>query len=131
MTKNAMDISLEKRKCKKKSEASSLDIFKTYSKEACLMENQLKVARKHCGCTPWEYPIVPGYASKICDVFGTICFERTMKSVSTSDDFDCPNSCDAISYSLSVSSTPLVEESLCPPDHKTMTTDLFHDFYGN
>ena len=53
---------LEKRKCLKHSEnlmpeaQVHLDVFKNYSRKACLLECQARQLQEDCGCLPYYFP---------------------------------------------------------------------------
>ena len=88
----------KERKCKTKQESHGLKLFKTYTQEACLLECHLTEASVRCGCTPWNYPHIPG--SLLCDALGIHCFERHLKLLNTQSTCDCPIDCDSVSYSF-------------------------------
>ena len=67
-----------------------------------------------------------------CDVYGNICFEKSMNNVTLEDICDCPNECNSISYSFSVVSTPFDPKEMCPRNVKKESEDfLMKEFYLN
>ena len=109
-----------------KEETEGLTIFQTYSREACILECQIKRAVARCGCYPWEYPISTEGTFLFCDNIGNICFDRMMKNISTALACHCPMDCDSVSYSYSIVSNPISEEEQCPTKGKG---SLFQEFY--
>ena len=94
--------------------------------QACILECSLDVAKKRCGCTPWNYPtVLKESGSSICDVFGNYCFSQAMKSVTSKNVCDCPNDCRSFAYSVTVASSFLNEKIYCPKD-----AGLLKDFQG-
>ena len=49
-----------------------------------------------------------------CDIYGNLCFEKSMNNVTVEDTCKCPIECDSITYSFSLVSTPFNPEELCP-----------------
>ena len=111
-------------------EHSSQTIFKPKSQSTCLLECRLKQAQKKCGCVPWDYPhfdLAGGKRTEVCVIKGTECFEKVMSGVSEDEDevdgvdgdhtdhemCDCPQDCNQVTYSYSVTSTALQEERIC------------------
>ena len=67
---------VSQRGCKFEDETSGLMFFKKYSKQNCLFECKIKVAKKHCSCVPWNYPATQ--QDKVCNIFGNVCFLREL-----------------------------------------------------
>ena len=61
---NIRDIDPASRGCRFPDEIEGLEILKVYSKAGCQFECMLKEAVERCGCTPWNFPVVPG---KLCN----------------------------------------------------------------
>ena len=57
---NIANLSPADRECRFPHETQGLQILKVYTKEGCQFECSLRKARELCGCTPWNYPFVPG-----------------------------------------------------------------------
>ena len=55
---SAASLSESERGCRVSKETNDLSIFKTYTKEGCLLECMIKQAYDKCKCVPWNYPIV-------------------------------------------------------------------------
>ena len=45
------------RKCRLDTDTDDLDVFKVYTKIACLFECKMKYSARRCGCIPWNYPV--------------------------------------------------------------------------
>ena len=102
------------RGCRLANENRGLKIFKTYSREGCILECQMTRAARECGCYPWDFPISTNENEDIlfCDIFGNVCFEKVMENTNTTS-CDCPMDCDSISYSYNIFSTPIQPEEEC------------------
>ena len=114
------------RNCRLRGETGGLEIFKTYSREACTLECQLKQAVESCGCQPWDFPIIADNQFYVCDVFGNICIERSLKNSSLGLGCHCPMDCDSVSYSYSIVSTPISEKEQCSTKGDY---SIFEEFY--
>ena len=92
-TESAQTMPFDDRQCRASSEAAAagLNIFKQYSREACVFECSIRESRRKCGCTPWNYPLEE--SGSICDVYGNYCFHQAMKEATTNPTCDCPNDC--------------------------------------
>ena len=70
-----------------------------------------------------------------CDIFGNICFEKSMNNVTFEDFCECPNECNSISYSFSVVSDPFDPKEICPrsfnPKKKNSGDFLMKEYYAN
>lgn len=129
------ELSENQRSCRLDEDTETLDIFKIYTRSACLFECKLKYSLQRCGCIPWEYPlqinntvtVTVTYTSRIlkyvtfysqellfCDIYGNICFENSMDNATTEKDCYCPMECNSISYSFSIISTPFNPKEMCP-----------------
>ena len=53
---SAKSLQEYQRNCRLDEVTDSLDIFKIYTKEACMMECKMKYSMNKCGCVPWNYP---------------------------------------------------------------------------
>lgn len=129
-TDMAISMPFEDRQCRASSEADAagLKIFKKYSREACVLECSLRMSRKKCGCTPWNYPLVLEEEENdgLCDVFGNYCFHQAMKESTTKPECDCPNDCRTYGYSITVSASFINEQLNCPSNAK----GIFGEFQG-
>ena len=47
-------------------------------------------------------------------MYGSYCFEKSMRNIPQEWTCDCPVECNSLSYSFRVASTPLDSEALCP-----------------
>ena len=54
------DLDIETRKCKFLDETQGLTIMKQYTKDGCVFECMIKMAKEECGCIPWNFPHPPG-----------------------------------------------------------------------
>ena len=50
-------LSESQRNCRLDEDIESLDIFKVYTRAACMFECKMKFSTKRCGCIPWNYPL--------------------------------------------------------------------------
>ena len=66
----------------------------------------------------------------ICDMYGNVCFEKSMKNITVEETCDCPMECSYISYSFSVVSTPFDANKLCPGSNGKADF-LMKEFYEN
>ena len=124
-------LDIKKRQCKFADERQGLKIVKRYSRINCLFECSMDVAENTCGCRPWDYPRensstrVPKN-NRICDFFGSSCFNKLMKKDYTEEQCrkKCTSDCNEIKYSLSVDQSPLEsQEYVCvDPTSKDVTT---------
>ena len=114
---SGQELREEQRGCRLQRENEMLQIFREYSREACVLECQVQQAFQRCGCYPWDYPFNHQDDDFIiCDIYGNICFDDMIKSNSkdSCDVARCPMDCNSISYSYSIVSTPFKENELCP-----------------
>lgn len=128
---SGQSLSEVQRGCRLREENDELQIYREYSREACLLECQLQRAGQRCGCYPWDYPFYHDEDDlSICDMFGNICFDNVMKNDSKElcDLAKCPMDCNSISYSFSIVSTPFIPDELCPSSGKD---SIFEEFYNN
>ena len=117
-TKDTIRIPLEIRKCLHPEETSGLQLFKTYSKSACLVECNLKKAYNICGCLPWNYlhfnqPDSGAGITELCDMEGNHCVEKVMEKFENDLSCSCWPSCVEISYTHTLISSPLEGKSFC------------------
>ena len=64
----------------------------------------------------------------MCDIYGSLCFEKYMKNVTLEKECDCPLDCDSITYSYSLVSSRLYENEICTGNQNS-PTPLMKDFY--
>ena len=122
-------LTFGQRRCRASSEADAagLQIFKKYSREACVLECSLHLASKKCGCIPWNYPMNDREAAGLCDVFGNYCFYQAMDEAARKHECDCPHDCRSVAYSVTVSASYIDEQLSCPQTEAGM----FGDFQGS
>ena len=113
-------------------EHAAQTIFKPKSQSTCLLECKVKQAHKKCGCVPWDYPhfdLPEANRTEVCVLQGSECFENFMAGVRDDEDgdgiegvededgehemCDCPQDCNQVTYSYSVTSTALQEDRIC------------------
>ena len=128
--RSGQSLSEAQRGCRLRQENGNLEIFREYSREACMMECQLQQAVRRCGCQPWDYPFYHQDDLSVCDMFGNICFDKVMKTDGKDlcDLATCPMDCSSISYSYSIVSSPFIPDELCPSKG---TDSIFEEFYNN
>ena len=94
--KDAIDV--DRRECRFPEENKSLKVFKSYSRQACLLECRTEKATNLCGCTPWNYPYVS--TNKTCtNVATTECFEVVFNNIEDNE-CDCLMECNLVKYSF-------------------------------
>ena len=59
---NLLDMTVDLRNCMFTHESQDMEMMRAYSQAGCKFECMLARAREECGCTPWEYPHLPGTA---------------------------------------------------------------------
>ena len=97
------DLPEERRKCRLETENKNLDIFRQYSREACVLECQIQQAYQACGCFPWDFPHrIQSEDFIFCDLMSNICFDSILKNASTALACDCPMDCNYVSYYYSI-----------------------------
>ena len=66
-TDEVRQIDIKKRKCRFRDEpltrSNGLKFMDVYSQTGCIFECHLEIATRICGCTPWNYPRIPGMSS--------------------------------------------------------------------
>jgi hypothetical protein len=108
-------VGMEARECRFSEENKDLSSIMHYSKENCLLDCNMVMAEKTCGCRPWDYP-TPGHHNttstesqfRICDYFGTTCFNMVLEGNFDSKCLEkCVPNCDEINYSISIDKEPI------------------------
>ena len=61
-------------------------------------------------------------------MYGSLCFEESMKNFTSENECDCPLDCDSITYSYSLVSSPLKGDELCARSQSS-PTPLMTNFY--
>ena len=108
-------VGMEARKCRFTEENNDLPSVMYYSKVNCLLDCNMEVAQKTCGCRPWDYPTPDDHNDtstksqfRICDYFGTSCFTTVLQGNSESKCLEkCVPNCDEINYSISIDKEPI------------------------
>ena len=83
------DIDLERRGCKLSDETEGMHVFRSYSKDACDLENKLHFAVDTCGyCVPWNIPmmslLIPDNVdTRFCDAFEHRCMSDAIANLDT------------------------------------------------
>ena len=110
------ELPVDKRNCRFPDEASELNIFKVYSKKACLLECHIKKASEVCQCHPWYIPTMPSQdRHELCDHFGNHCFKSVMKETRLSNNCSemCLPTCHHIEFSHIAERSPLDSNEFC------------------
>ena len=121
---NIRGLDIKKRQCRFNDESKNLEILSNYSNTNCLFECSMNFAETICGCRPWDYPRLRPLNSKpsrICDFFGSSCFNKMMKIDTTEEDcrISCDSDCEEVKYSLSVDRSPLESDDYICLNPKT------------
>jgi hypothetical protein len=105
-----------KRKCRFNDENDDLLSVKYYTKVNCIVDCKMNYAEKICGCRPWDYPTsspqendtMPESQARICDYFGSSCFNMALEdNEETQCNKKCISSCQEINYELSIHKEPI------------------------
>ena len=110
-----------------------LEMHKNYSQSNCLLECFIKFARsKMVGenetekCTPWFYPVIDKYVTKMCDPWETREFQNMISSVPDGQCSYCLTDCENSIYGTRVYTAPFVS---C--DHTNLGVNELCDFENN
>ena len=102
------------RNCRLPHETDGLEIFGVYTKSGCKYECMIRQGAEACRCVPWNYPSPIGNVSRVCDLFGTVCFEGIMQAQALlARCKHCLNDCTSTSYGYTIHESPIRHETKC------------------
>ena len=141
---NIRGLDIGKRQCRFHDERENLEVANQYSTINCLFECSMNMAEDTCGCRPWDYPRpiklkMKSSNHRICDFFGSSCFNKMMKTDKTEEKCrkECESDCEEIKYSLSVDRSPLESDDyvcLVPATRdkteKNVQKSIFYHIFG-
>jgi len=114
--KQLLSMPPEKKGCimTKEAKENSFELFEDYSWSQCHLECMVKIARKTCDCTPWEYPSETD-DDPLCDLFGNYCFDIIMGNASllSAECQHCIPNCDNIHYEVEETAKPIDAAGEC------------------
>ena len=64
-----------------------------------------------------------------CDIYGNICFEKSMDNVTIDEDCGCPHECNSMSYTFGTVSAPFDPLKICPNNIRSKEF-LMKEFYN-
>ena len=128
------------------SDEHPLEMHQRYSQSNCVLECNIKYARKAMmeqnetvKCTPWFYPIADADISQFCDPWDTLEFQNLMASAPDEECSSCLPDCTKTIYEATVSAAPfrqcdhtnLGTSQLCDLEDKDMNPPIWSQLVQN